>query len=99
MNIKIFIHNQKKCSHNLIELIQQSKFIVSFSGALTKSQFPVFTIYAQKSCLGVKPCEKSWCIDRVQGYKLTGFTKSTQAVNTRQECFEMCLGETEFTCR
>ncbi|EFA00860.1 hypothetical protein TcasGA2_TC003763 [Tribolium castaneum] len=68
-------------------------------GALTKSQFPVFTIYAQKNCLGVKPCERAWCIDRVQNYKLQGYTRSKLTAATRQECLEMCLGETEFNCR
>jgi len=68
-------------------------------GALTKSQFPVFTIYAQKTCLGVKPCERAWCIDRVQNYRLSGYAKSHQVVNSRQECLELCLGETEFQCR
>lgn len=68
-------------------------------GALTKSQFPVFTIYAQKSCLGVRPCARAWCIDRVQGYKLAGYEKRTATAESRQDCFEMCLGETEFTCR
>ncbi|KAG5888987.1 hypothetical protein JTB14_013292 [Gonioctena quinquepunctata] len=68
-------------------------------GALTKSQFPVFTIYAQKSCLGVKPCERAWCIDRVQNYRLSGYVKSHQAVSSRQECLELCLGESEFSCR
>ncbi|XP_066251225.1 uncharacterized protein [Euwallacea similis] len=68
-------------------------------GALTKSQFPVFTIYAQKSCLGVKPCERAWCIDRIQNHRLTGYVKSHQIVGSRQECLELCLGETEFACR
>ncbi|KAJ6637402.1 hypothetical protein Bhyg_10132, partial [Pseudolycoriella hygida] len=68
-------------------------------GALTKSQFPVFTIYAQKSCLGLRPCSRAWCIDRVQGYKLSGFTKRSAAATSRRDCLEMCLGENEFTCR
>ncbi|XP_058460095.1 uncharacterized protein LOC131435864 [Malaya genurostris] len=68
-------------------------------GALTKSQFPVFTIYAQKSCLKLRPCERAWCIDRVQGYKLTGHVKRTAQVLNRRDCLEMCLGENEFTCR
>ncbi|XP_055587928.1 uncharacterized protein LOC129740317 [Uranotaenia lowii] len=68
-------------------------------GALTKSQFPVFTIYAQKSCLKLRPCERAWCIDRVQGYKLQGHVKRTASVINRRDCLEMCLGENEFTCR
>ncbi|XP_037949968.1 uncharacterized protein LOC119681385 [Teleopsis dalmanni] len=68
-------------------------------GSLSRSQFPVFTIYAQKSCLGVRPCSKAWCIDRVQGYRLVDHIKSSQTVYSRRDCLELCLGETEFTCR
>ncbi|XP_023159316.1 uncharacterized protein LOC101454200 [Ceratitis capitata] len=68
-------------------------------GALTKSQFPVFTIYAQKSCLGIRPCARAWCVDRVQGYKLNGYAKRTIPVVSRRDCLELCLGENEFTCR
>ncbi|KAI9577188.1 uncharacterized protein LOC119641829 [Glossina fuscipes] len=68
-------------------------------GSLSRSQFPVFTIYAQKSCLGVRPCSKAWCIDRVQGYRLVDHVKSSQNVYSRRDCLELCLGETEFTCR
>jgi len=71
----------------------------NYPGALTKSQFPVFTIYAQKICLGIKPCEKAWCFDRVQGYRLQGFSRKKHPATSRQECLEMCMGEREFTCR
>ncbi|CAH0583047.1 unnamed protein product [Chrysodeixis includens] len=68
-------------------------------GALTKSQFPVFTIYAQKSCLGVRPCERAWCFDRVRGYHLKGHGNKTHVVGSRQMCLDLCLGENEFVCR
>ncbi|XP_059621103.1 uncharacterized protein LOC132264798 [Phlebotomus argentipes] len=68
-------------------------------GALAKSQFPVFTIYAQKSCLAIRPCARAWCIDRVQGYKLLGYEKRSAQAASRRDCLEMCLGETDFTCR
>ncbi|XP_037808095.1 uncharacterized protein LOC119601322 [Lucilia sericata] len=68
-------------------------------GSLSRSQYPVFTIYAQKSCLGVRPCSKAWCIDRVQNYRLVEHVKSSQTVYSRRDCLELCLGETEFTCR
>ncbi|XP_018903348.1 uncharacterized protein neo [Bemisia tabaci] len=70
-----------------------------YPGALTKSQFPVFTIYAQKSCLGVKPCERAWCFDRVQAHRLNGYVQRQQTAGSRQECLELCLGEREFPCR
>ncbi|XP_017145187.1 uncharacterized protein LOC108157577 [Drosophila miranda] len=68
-------------------------------GSLSRSQYPVFTVYAQKSCFGVRPCSKAWCIDRVQGYRLAERAKASQSVATRRDCIELCLGETEFTCR
>ncbi|XP_030558208.1 uncharacterized protein LOC115760824 [Drosophila novamexicana] len=68
-------------------------------GALTKSQFPVFTIYAQKSCLSAKPCSRAWFVDRVQNYRLKSEVKRSVPVGSRRECFELCLSETEFTCR
>ncbi|SPP81128.1 uncharacterized protein LOC117583397 [Drosophila guanche] len=68
-------------------------------GSLSRSQYPVFTVNAQKSCFGVRPCSKAWCIDRVQGYRLPERAKASQSVATRRDCIELCLGETEFTCR
>ncbi|ALC46615.1 neo [Drosophila busckii] len=68
-------------------------------GALTKSQFPVFTIYAQKSCVSAKPCNRAWYIDRVQNYRLKAAVKRSALVSSRRECFELCLSEAEFTCR
>lgn len=85
--------HKKKTESNLIQ------FLFQITGALTKSQFPVFTIYAQKSCLAVRPCSRAWCIDRVQGYKLIGHEKRKATANSRRDCLEMCLGETDFTCR
>ncbi|CAB3376587.1 Hypothetical predicted protein [Cloeon dipterum] len=67
--------------------------------ALSSSQFPVFTIYAQKSCFMVKPCERAWCFDRVPGYTLKGYTRATHQAASRQECLELCLGERDFPCR
>lgn len=70
-----------------------------FAGSLIKSQFPVFTIYAQKSCLKMRPCERAWCIDRVQGYALKDHIKRSATAMSRQDCYEMCFGETDFLCR
>ncbi|EDV93617.1 GH19413 [Drosophila grimshawi] len=68
-------------------------------GALTKSQFPVFTIYAQKYCHSKKPCLRAWYIDRVQNYKLRSEVKRSVSVSSRRQCSELCLDENEFTCR
>lgn len=73
--------------------------LLSLSGSLIKSQFPVFTIYAQKSCLKMRPCERAWCIDRVQGYALKDHIKRSATAMSRQDCYEMCFGETDFLCR
>ena len=84
----------KKCN-----VFYHLSFINLFPGALSQSQFPVFTIYAQKSCLAVKPCERAWCIDRVQGHRLQGHTRRTMNASSRQHCLELCLGERDFLCR
>ncbi|XP_063244254.1 uncharacterized protein LOC134543273 [Bacillus rossius redtenbacheri] len=70
-----------------------------YPGALSRSQFPVFTIYAQKHCLTVKPCERAWCFDRVLRHRLSGHAKKQLAATSRQDCLELCLGEREFLCR
>lgn len=74
-------------------------FVFFFSGALTKSQFPVFTIYAQKLCFSMRPCDRPWCADRALGNKLSGYVKRSATAVSRHDCFEMCLGETDFLCR
>ena len=43
----------------------------SFLGQLTKSQYPVFTIYVQKNCLpSAASCDAAWSFERVMDYKL-----------------------------
>ncbi|GAB6029742.1 hypothetical protein CHUAL_005458 [Chamberlinius hualienensis] len=68
---------------------------------LTLSQFPVFTLYGQKTCIrGSRKCQRrGWAFERVSGYQLNGVTKKRQRVATRQACEELCLQETEFLCR
>ncbi|KAK7603071.1 hypothetical protein V9T40_003070 [Parthenolecanium corni] len=90
-----YMNNTKEPNKSLSLLVNEANGM----GALTKSQFPVFTIYAQKTCLGIKPCEKAWCFDRVQGYRLNGYVKKKVTATSRQDCLEMCLGEREFACR
>lgn len=77
-------------------------FLSHSLGALMKSQFPVFTIYAQKVCLKQQqPCDRAWSVERVQGYafSLQNHIKRKTTAKTRQECYEMCFGETDFLCR
>ncbi|KAL7647956.1 UNVERIFIED_CONTAM: hypothetical protein RMT77_001572 [Armadillidium vulgare] len=69
-------------------------------GSLTSSQFPVFTLYVQKTCLkGSDKCRRSWSYERVMGLELQGFAKKTKRVTSRQECSQMCFDEEEFSCR
>lgn len=76
-------------------------FLSHSLGALMKSQFPVFTIYAQKVCLKQQPCERAWSVERVQGYafSLQNHIKRKATAKTRQDCYELCFGETDFLCR
>ncbi|XP_076029180.1 uncharacterized protein LOC143018026 [Oratosquilla oratoria] len=69
-------------------------------GALTDSQFPVFTLYVQKNCFkSQESCNRAWDFERVVGYELEGYTKKTLLVSSRIECEEICLIESEFPCR
>lgn len=89
--------------HILIYLLIHHNILSPISlfttGALTKSQFPVFTIYAQKLCFSMRPCDRPWCADRALGNKLNGYVKRSAQAVSRHDCFEMCLGETDFLCR
>ncbi|RWS27207.1 uncharacterized protein B4U80_09649 [Leptotrombidium deliense] len=70
--------------------------------ALNPSQFPVFTIYAQKLCFSSRimtSCNRAWIFERVNSYELRGFTKKKLKVVSKIECMERCLFETEFECR
>ena len=43
----------------------------SFLGQLTKSQYPVFTIYVQKNCLpSAASCDAAWSFERVMDHEL-----------------------------
>lgn len=45
--------------------------IESFLDQLTKSQYPVFTIYVQKNCLpSAASCDAAWSFERVMDHEL-----------------------------
>ncbi|XP_053206673.1 uncharacterized protein LOC128397362, partial [Panonychus citri] len=70
--------------------------------SLNKSHFPVFTIYAQKICLGVtiEPvCQKSWVFETVPSHILTGYTSKLASSPTKSDCMVKCYTETSFQCR
>ena len=72
------------------------------TGALSSSQFPVFTLYAQKVCLS-SHCDRAWDYERVLDYKLksgvTEIVKKQRKTGSRTSCMELCLSERDFTCR
>ncbi|XP_066995451.2 uncharacterized protein [Anabrus simplex] len=71
-------------------------------GALTKSQFPVFTLFAQKRCMGAadgRLCDRPWSFEVVRGYELRTYVRHRRRVGSRQECMELCLHQRDFPCR
>merc|ERR1719210_2777457 len=69
-------------------------------GELTKSQYPVFTIYVQKNCLpSPASCDAAWSFERVMDHALDTEISKRGQVGSRQECMELCLKEVEFECR
>lgn len=68
--------------------------------SLAVSQFPVFTLYAQKICLfGKRRCRRDWMFERVTGYELRDLARKTARASSREQCMDACLDETEFECR
>ncbi|CAG2113231.1 unnamed protein product, partial [Medioppia subpectinata] len=69
--------------------------------ALASSQFPVFTIYAQKVCLKDKnkSCTQGWAFERVNGFELKRMGKKSVKVMSRLDCMQLCLNERDFECR
>ncbi|CAH0773858.1 unnamed protein product [Bemisia tabaci] len=68
--------------------------------ALSKSQFPVFTLFAQKICLKNKhSCRRPWIFEIVKGQELVVNPKDRRHVLSRKECMELCLHEKRFVCR
>jgi len=71
-------------------------------GALTSSQFPVFTLYAQKVCMSGH-CDRAWDYERVPDYRIKSKTsevvKKQRKTGSRTSCMELCLSERDFVCR
>lgn len=70
--------------------------------SLTKSQFPVYTIYAQKICLSnaSEMCpQRSWAYETVPAFQMSAFVRERKQAATRRACMEMCLNEQNFQCR
>jgi len=83
-------------------MLTPGNFCFFSTGALSSSQFPVFTLYAQKVCLS-SHCEKAWDYERVPDYKLKSksneLVKKQRKTGSRSSCMELCLSERDFVCR
>lgn len=72
---------------------------------LQPSQFPVFTIYAQKVCLSKDSLsrsgcgQRSWAFEKVPAYELRKFPSKKLSQVTHLQCMEACLDEVDFICR
>lgn len=80
----------------------------SSTTVLRPSQFPVFTIYAQKICLSPATkgkCstdgngQRSWSFERVLNHELRKYGKKRVIATDKIECMNECLMESEFDCR
>lgn len=70
--------------------------------ALTKSQFPVYTIYAQRICLANASelcAQRSWAYEMVPSFEMSTFVRQKKQAATRRACMELCLNEQTFQCR
>ena len=97
----IFSNNELESRVNGIICIKlhHHMFKSCFPGELTPSQFPVFTIYVQKSCLpSAADCKAAWSYERVMQHSLD--VEPMEVVGdaaNKQGCMEACL--TRPTCR
>ena len=77
-----------------------SYILYNFPGGLTASQFPVFTLYIQKTCLaGAPSCDRAWTFEKVGNFGLDKYAKKRGRATSRQNCELLCLTEQEFPCR
>ncbi|KAK3864370.1 hypothetical protein Pcinc_029941 [Petrolisthes cinctipes] len=79
------------------------KVLPYICASLAVSQFPVFTLYAQKTCLPKErpQCTSPWAYESVPGLALNPrfSTKVISATTSRTQCVIMCLQEGSFICR
>ena len=80
-----------------------------FPESLATSQFPVFTLYASKTCVrgaGALCGGREWSFDRVAGNRAVapGYARAREKAESRERCLEMCLTggrkkKKKFICR
>lgn len=75
---------------------------VGQTSLLSRSQFPVYTIYAQKVCLtgaGQHCAGRSWAYEMVPSFRMAAHVRDTRRAADRRQCQQLCLSETSFQCR
>ncbi|XP_043213472.1 uncharacterized protein LOC122377481 [Amphibalanus amphitrite] len=72
-----------------------------FPGSVTRSQYPVFTLYLQKMCLSgaADACRRPWAFERVPGHQLSGYSRRRVGASSGRHCLQLCLHERTFPCR
>ncbi|KAK3908901.1 Nitric oxide synthase, inducible [Frankliniella fusca] len=82
-------------------------------GGLAKSQFPVFTLFAQRTCLrgahavsgqsakagGASGPGRHWAFETVRGHVLRTSVRRHHRVASRRDCMQLCLDQRDFVCR
>ncbi|KAF0312835.1 Keratin-associated protein 12-2 [Amphibalanus amphitrite] len=71
-----------------------------FPGSVTRSQYPVFTLYLQKICLSgaADACRRPWAFERVPGHQLSGYSRRRVGASSGRHCLQLCLHERTFPC-
>jgi len=73
------------------------------SDSLSASQFPVFTLYAQKVCVpqrGRSECRSPWAYETVPEVTINENMVTERAkADSRNDCANICLNHERFTCR
>ncbi|KAF2364740.1 PAN/Apple domain [Trinorchestia longiramus] len=79
-----------------------SYVLVGIQESLSVSQFPVFTLYAQKICLPKSrpACRSPWAYETVPEFTiLSDMVTETAPAQSRTQCATLCLLHERFTCR
>ena len=74
----------------------------TFADALSRSQFPVYTIYAHKTCLtrASELCaRRPWAYELVPAFRMAAHVREKRRAANRRACMELCLNERTFQCR
>lgn len=91
------------CRSLSAQLLRLQPTLLPSTARLQVSQFPVFTLYAQKVCVpaGEPKCLSPWAYESVPDLALDPiFSESDErSAASKSECIEMCLEEEEFSCR